>query len=106
MTHSPGSRVLRRTSAVGLVGGWVMSEFPPQEVAAHALSATRVAPAERIARVLAAHWADVVLNKALRDTFGTGYAGLAPPSAGAAEHAARRHAASLAPPPALCRPDE
>jgi acetyl esterase/lipase len=53
-----------------------MSEFPPQVVTAHAMAAMRTAPAERMARVLAAQGADIVLDRALRETFGDNYADL------------------------------
>ncbi|MGB3480858.1 MAG: alpha/beta hydrolase [Mycobacterium sp.] len=50
--------------------GWVASEFTPQAVAGHALSALRATPLERISCTLASQRANSVLEEALAETVG------------------------------------
>jgi acetyl esterase/lipase len=68
-------RVLRGSPMLAaMAAGWLASEYPPQVVTARALSSLRDERVERYARALAAQGADIVLDRALRDTFGDGYA--------------------------------
>lgn len=68
-------RVLRGSPMLAaMAAGWVASEYPPQVVTARALSSVRAQRIDRFARTLAAQGADIVLDRALRDTFGDDYA--------------------------------
>ena len=53
-----------------MAAGWLASEYPPQVVTARALSSLRAERIDRFARGLAAQGADLVLDRALRDSFG------------------------------------
>jgi acetyl esterase/lipase len=57
-----------------MAAGWLASEFPPQAVTARALSSLRDERVNQYARTLGAQGADVVLDQALKDTFGGDYA--------------------------------
>ena len=68
-------RVLRGSPMLaGMAVGWLASEYPPQVVTARALSSLRAERVDRFARGLAAQGADIVLDRALRHTFGDDYA--------------------------------
>jgi acetyl esterase/lipase len=68
-------RVLRGSPMLAaMAAGWLASEYPPQVVGARALSSLRAERVDRFARGLAAQGADVVLDRALRETFGDDYA--------------------------------
>src|ERR1700736_2174538 len=57
-----------------MAAGWLASEYPPQVVTARALSSLRAERVDRYARGLGAQGADIVLDRALRETFGDDYA--------------------------------
>jgi acetyl esterase/lipase len=69
-----GSLLLRGTpAAAGWILGWLSAEFAPHVLTGHALSVIP-SPLEKIASALAVQRADAVLDTALRETFGEGYA--------------------------------
>jgi acetyl esterase/lipase len=73
--YRTGVRVLRGTPMLASMAvGWLASEYPPQVLTAHALSSLRDERVDRFARTLAAQGADIVLERALKGTFGDGYA--------------------------------
>src|ERR1700738_1074562 len=68
-------RVLRGSPMLAaMAAGWLASEYPPQVVGARAVSSLRAERVDRFARELAAQGADIVLDRALRETFGDHYA--------------------------------
>jgi acetyl esterase/lipase len=68
-------RVLRGSPMLAAMAvGWLASEYPPQVVTARALSSLGDERVDRFARGLAAQGADIVLDRALRHTFGNDYA--------------------------------
>jgi acetyl esterase/lipase len=68
-------RVLRGSPMLAAMAlGWLASEYPPQVVTARALSSLGAGRFDRFARGLAAQGADIVLDRALRHTFGDHYA--------------------------------
>jgi acetyl esterase/lipase len=68
-------RVLRGSPMLAAMAlGWLASEYPPQVVTARALSSLGAERVDRFARGLAAQGADIVLDRALRHTFGDDYA--------------------------------
>jgi hypothetical protein len=63
-------RVLRGSPMLAaMAAGWLASEYPPQVVTARALSSLRAEGVDRFARALGAQGADIVLDRALRETF-------------------------------------
>ena len=73
-TIRTGSLLVRGTpAAAGWVLGWLASEFAPHVLTGHALAALP-SPVERLAAGLAVQRADRVLDEALTDAFGEGYA--------------------------------
>ncbi len=73
--YRTGVRVLRGSPMLAaMAAGWLASEYPPQVVTARALSSLRAEGVDRFARALGAQGADIVLDRALRDTFGDDYA--------------------------------
>jgi acetyl esterase/lipase len=60
-------------SLMRFVAGWLSTEFPPQVVTGHALSAVTPPSVGRVATGWAAQRADQILTAALKDSFGAGY---------------------------------
>ena len=91
--YRTGVKVLRGTPMLASMAvGWLASEYPPQVLTAHALSSVKDARVDRFARTLGAQGADVVLERALRGTFGDEYAQLVHQPIEAAEVDAARRA--------------
>jgi acetyl esterase/lipase len=77
--YRTGVQVLRNSPMLAsMAAGWLASEYPPQVVTAHALTSLRDERLHRYARTLGAQGADVVLDRALKDTFGDDYSQLVP----------------------------